>query len=111
MSTFPNIRYPIYPIQVTTPDVTYKGQVENMTILTRRRTTKALRIFTISYKVPTSEYLRLQDFFDEVNCSGIFDWTNPETKKKHRVRFMDQLDFSANDFGTWIGTVKLQEAI
>lgn len=110
MATFPNIRYPIYPIQETTPDMTYKGQVENMTIISRRKTTKALRSYNVNYKVPTSEYLRLRAFFDEVNCSTVFDWTNPETKETLKVRFADQLDFAANDYGTWVGTVKLQEA-
>lgn len=110
MATFPEIRYPIYPIQETTPDVTYKGQVENMTLITRKKTTKTLRTYSVGYKLPTAEYQRLKAFFDEVNCSGIFDWINPETRETLHVRFADQLDFAANDYGVWTGTVKLQEA-
>ena len=46
---------------------------------------------------------------DRVNCSGVFDWVHPETRETLNVRFADQLDFAANDYGVWMGTVKLQE--
>lgn len=110
MATFPDIRYPIYPIQITTPDIAYKGQVENMTLITRKKTTKVMRTFTVNYKIPTAEYLKLEAFFDIVNCADIFEWVNPETKKKHNVRFAEQLDFISNEYGQWTGSIKLQES-
>ena len=81
-----------------------------MTLITRKKTTKTLRTYSVGYKLPTTEYQRLRAFFDEVNCSGIFDWIHPETHETLHVRFSDQLDFAANDYGVWTGTVKLQEA-
>ncbi|MCF0157917.1 MAG: phage tail protein [Veillonella sp.] len=109
MEQFPNIRYPIYPIDENTPDVTRKGQVENMTLLTHRKTTKTLRSYTVQYKIPNNEYKRLRDFYDKVNTADIFEWTHPATGELIRVRFADQLHFSSSDFGIWTGSVQLQE--
>lgn len=109
MAVFPDIRWPIYPIQETTPDISYKGQVENMTLITRKKTTRTLRAYSVGYKLPTTDYYKLRAFYDVVNCSGVFDWVHPETRETLTVRFADQLDFAANDYGVWMGTVKLQE--
>ena len=110
MLEFPNIRYPIYPIDETTPDVSRKAQVENMTMLTHRKTTKALRSYSVNYKIPTTEYVRLRNFFDQVNTAEIFLWTHPETLAKIRVRFADHLHCSARDYGIRTGSIQLQAA-
>ena len=102
-------RHPQYNYMAVFPDISYKGQVENMTLITRKKTTKTRRTYSVGYKLPTADYYKLRTFYDDVNCSGIFDWVHPETRETLKVRFADQLDFAANDYGVWMGTVKLQE--
>lgn len=109
MAVFPDIRWPIYPIQETTPDISYKGQVENMTLISCWQLVPYGICPPGLCRLLPGDYYKLRSFFDEVNCSGIFDWIHPETRETLHVRFADQLDFAANDYGVWMGTVKLQE--
>lgn len=113
---FPSIANPVYPITITSPDVTIRGQVENITILTRKRVTRVPKTFILTWThLPTSDYNLLSDFHDQVNGAVDFNWVYPAgegTKydgKTFRVRFNGELKFQGVGPRYMSGSINLEE--
>nr|DAT59754.1 MAG TPA: hypothetical protein [Caudoviricetes sp.] len=113
---FPTIAPPVYPIREVIPDTAFKGKLENLTIVTRRRFTKTPMTFELTWSaLPEADYAILRSFFHTVNTAVAFDWTyptgagGPYSGKTFKVRFEEGLNFSSNNPRRWAGTIKLQE--
>lgn len=113
---FPSISPPVYPIKEIIPDTSFKGKLENLTIITRRRFTRTPIAFELTWTaLPESEYVLLREFYAMVNGAIAFGWTYPvgaggtNSGKTFRVRFDGDFIFSSTKPGLWEGTVKLVE--
>lgn len=113
---FPNIAPPVYPIRETIPDTAFKGKLENLTIVTRRRFTKTPITFELTWTaLPEADYAQLRSFFQTVNTAVVFNWKyptgagGPYSGITFKVRFDGGLDFTSNNPQRWAGTIKLQE--
>ncbi len=113
---FPTIAPPVYPIREVIPDTAFKGKLENLTIVTRRRFTKTPLTFELNWTaLPEADYVQLRNFYQAVNTAVAFDWIypigagGPYSGKTFKVRFEEGLNFSSNNPRRWAGTIKLQE--
>lgn len=113
---FPSITKPTYPLTETIPDVTIRGQVENLTILTRRRVTRVPKTFALNWNaLPAADYETLRAFYIDVNGAESFNWTYPTGEggtydgQVFVVRFTGDFNFQLKQHGYYTGSLKLEE--
>lgn len=107
MADFPNIPAPssIKPIKtnaalVSNADAGYK--------ISRMKFTRVVNGFELTWAViKTVDYEQLEAFFDSVNCTDVFNWTHPLSKKSYQVRFLEPISFQSKEIN-WTGAVKLE---
>lgn len=108
---FPSIRPPVYPIKETIPDTAIKGELENQTILTRKRFTRTPRTFELTWSaLPQKEYRLLKSFYETVNGALPFSWVHPiDGGAPLMVRFSGNFEFTSVNPKYWEGTITLVE--
>lgn len=110
MLKFPDIKKPALPLKEIISDTAIKGTLENQTIIARKRFTRTPLQFELHWNaLPEDDYIKLRDFYIEVNGGVPFSWEYPYRGTKHTVRFTGDFEFSNAEFKLWQGTIKLVE--
>jgi hypothetical protein len=103
-NTYPSLSVaPRYPIPERRQDPTIRSPFEAGYVLTRRRYTRSIYEWEISYyRMPTADKNTLNAFVSTVGGGAdAFDWTHPETASVHTVRFKIIPEYEADQKGRW----------
>jgi len=96
-------------------DKSLKTEMDGGYVVSRaKHTRKPRKTWTTGYTgIGNADKQRLMDFYDEVNGSVIFDWTDPVSKAVFQVRFTSQPEFKYTGLGVaqlWDVQLELQQA-
>lgn len=96
-------------------DKSMKTQLEGGYVVTRaKHTRKARRTFNSGFTMLKSpDRKTLDDFFELVNCSLIFNWTDPPSQVVYQVRFLEKMRFKYTGIGLsqrWDVAFSLEQA-
>lgn len=104
---FPTLAPPNSPLNGGIEDHTYKGETDGVTILTRPKLTKMVRVFKPQWdQMSTSDFALLQSFYESTYGGALeFYWIHPnegaDANKTFKVRFDGNLDWELIDLGRY----------
>ncbi len=105
---FPSLAPPNSPLEGSIEDHSYKGESDGVTILTRPKLTKMVRVFKPSWDaMSTSDFSSLLNFYQSSTKGGAleFNWTHPnegaDANKVFLVRFDGNLEFNLTNLGRY----------
>ena len=119
MVNFPSITLPSYPFSTKIENVALQSKMEDGTIVSRARFTRARETFTLRWNaLPEADYILLLNFYKNTVKGGslAFIWTHPPVPGSppsgvpYTVRFIDgDIEFSVPQPGIRSGQLVLQE--
>lgn len=101
--------------EVAQEDKALKTTMDGGYVVSRaKHTRKPRKTFKTGYTgISNADRKRLMDFFDQVDCSVIFDWPDPVEKVVYQVRMNGALSFKYTGMGVtqiWDVTLELEQA-
>ena len=119
MVNFPSITLPSYPFSTKIENVALLSKMEDGTIVSRAKFTRARETFTLRWNtLPNADYAVLRDFYKNTVKGGslAFIWTypviaaDPYSGTSFTVRFIEgDIEFSVPQPGIRSGQLVLQE--
>lgn len=116
---FPNIKAPAYPFGAKIEDVSLQSKMEDGTVVSRARFTRARETFILNWSaLPDADYSLLRTFFKTTVKGGSesFNWTHPTVSgdpysgQTFTARFVaGDINFSNTAPGIWSGQITIQE--
>lgn len=103
--SFPTLPLPNSPMEGGIEDHSYKGESDGVTILTRPKLTKMVRVFKPSWDaMPKTDFQNLLTFYKSVYGGALqFEWTHPnegaDANKVFIMRFDGNLEWSLTNLG------------
>lgn len=101
---------PSFPIEETYEDNTIRSPLEAGYELTRPRYTKLRKRFRVRYVWATQDTKdAIENFYQTVQCSEIFEWTHPKEGTTYNVRFVNPPRFTYEAAIFWNIEFELRE--
>lgn len=100
---------------ITQEDKSLKTAMDGGYVVSRaRHTRKPRKTFKTGYTgIGAADQERLLDFYDQVDCSRVFDWTDPVSRRVYQVRFGGAPTYSYTGIGStrlWDVQLELEQA-